>query len=100
MKNFLLPAGKKGLAIRMATAGLLLSTFFSVSVYASLDEKLSWDDGWQYAPEQRMEDGDFSKHVKHLCLNQVHEEDLDAKYLKEYLDECAADYGVFDLASN
>lgn len=89
-------AGRKPLLGGLAIATLLISH----GAQASLDDKSSWDDGWQYPAEQRMENGDFAVHVKHLCLSQVLEEDLDAKYIKEYLAECAADYGVFELASN
>lgn len=89
-------AGRKSLLGGLAIATLLISH----GAQANLDDKSSWDDGWQYPAEQRMENGDFAVHVKHLCLSQVLEEDLDAKYIKEYLAECAADYGVFELASN
>lgn len=78
---------------------VLLSAASSAS-QGNWEEQSSWDDGWQYSPEQSMESRDFADHVKHLCLGQVLEEDLEAKYINEYLAECAADYGVFDIAAN
>lgn len=78
----------------------LSSWIFTGSALANFEDTSGWNDGWQYSPEQRMEGGDFAQHVKHLCLSKVHEEDMDAKYIEEYLLECAADYGVFDLAAN
>jgi hypothetical protein len=96
MKILSLKSGRKSLLVSTVSAILLISH----NTQASLDEKTSWNDGWQYPPEQRMENGDFALHVKRICLSQVLEEDLNAKYIKEYLAECAADYGVFELAAN
>ena len=69
---------------------------------AAIEDDYNWDstfeNGWEYTPEQELEDQEFEQHVKRLCLNQVHDKDLEAKYINEYLEECAAVYGVFDIA--
>lgn len=44
-------------------------------------------------------ESEFIRIVRKLCLSQVLEEDLNAKYIGEYLRECAAVYGVFDQES-
>jgi hypothetical protein len=82
------------------TVLVLSGLIFISSTSANVEDTGGWSDSWPFSPEQLMEGGDFAQHVKQLCLSQIHEEDLDAKYIKEYLLECAADYGVFDLAAH
>lgn len=83
----------------LVVMALLLTFIRPINAYGSLDKNTSWGNGWQYPPEQSLESADFALHVKRLCLNQVQEDDLDAEYVQQYLLECAADYGVFNLAA-
>jgi hypothetical protein len=88
------------LKVTVLALPLFLLSAVSSASQGNWQEQTGWNDGWQYSPEQSLDRQDFADHVKQLCLGQVLEEDLEAKYINEYLVECAADYGVFNIAAN
>jgi len=82
----------------LTTTLCTLTCTFAISSQANIQTATEQESGLELVAAMQQEEQIFAQHVKRLCLSQLHEEDLEAKYINEYLAECAAVYGVFGLA--
>ena len=80
----------------LTTTLCALTCTFASSSQANIQTPTEQESSLELVSAIKQEERVFAQHVKRLCLSQVHDEDLEAKYINEYLAECAAVYGVFD----
>ena len=82
----------------LTTTLCALACTFAINSQANIQAPTEPESSLELVSAIQQEEQVFAQHVKRLCLSQLHKEDLEAKYINEYLAECAAVYGVFGLA--